>query len=248
MASLGILSGSPFRNSLLWLYASPLSLIAHLFLFYYQGSPFMYTLLHLFISLFFLLSYLFVASLGILSGSPLNPSIPSPSLLLLFLSLPLPPSLPCAFVWPQCFPKVFAQSGFAQWGSTCGRSCPTLRPLTIPGYHWCRLWCAAVHERSYCVPPILPVQTMFIEAADHQLYYSMCLGIIISNTSYLSLSSHSRSLVEPIQCSYTIFTPLYSLISVHSQWNRLSGIGLRHIVRPILSFHPLLRLYSMLLP
>ena len=39
MASLGILSGSPFRNSLLWLYASLLSLIAHLFLFYYQGSP-----------------------------------------------------------------------------------------------------------------------------------------------------------------------------------------------------------------
>ena len=39
MASLGILSGSPFRNSLLWLYASLLSLIAHLFLFYYQRSP-----------------------------------------------------------------------------------------------------------------------------------------------------------------------------------------------------------------
>ena len=57
--------------------------------------------------------------------------------------------------------------------------------------NWCRLWCAAVHERCSYVPPMLPVRTMFIEAADHQLHYSMCLGII-SNTSYLSRSSHPR--------------------------------------------------------
>ena len=57
--------------------------------------------------------------------------------------------------------------------------------------NWCRLWCAAVHERCSYVPPMLPVRTMFIEAAEHQLHYSMCLGII-SNTSYLSRSSHPR--------------------------------------------------------
>ena len=161
----------------------------------------MYTLLHLFISLFFLSSYLFVASLGILSGSPLNPSIPftslPPSLFCLFLSLPLPPPLPAPSFGPsvfsRCSPKVALPNEAApvvDRARRCGLS-------PCRAINWCRLWCAAVHERRYYVPPMLPVRTMFIEAADHQLHYPMCLGII-SNTSYLSLSSHPRSLVEPI--------------------------------------------------
>ena len=155
----------------------------------------MYTPLHLLISLFFLSSYFFVASLGILSGSPLNLSIPftslPSSLFCLFLSLPLPPPLPRAFFWPSCFLKVFAQCGLPNEAAPVvdrARRCG-LSPCRA--INWCRLWCAAVHERCSYVPPMLPVRTMFIEAADHQLHYSMCLGII-SNTSYLSRSSHPR--------------------------------------------------------
>ena len=159
----------------------------------------MYTVLHLFISLFFLSSYLFVASLGILSCSPLNPSIPFTSSLLLysaysFLS-PFPRPFPAPSFGPsvfsRCSPKVPNEAApVVDRARRCGLS-------PCRAINWCRLWCAAVHERRYYVPPMLPVRTMFIEAADHQLHYPMCLGII-SNTSYLSLSSHPRSLVEPI--------------------------------------------------
>ena len=117
---------------------------------------------------------------------------PSFSILLIPFSPPPAPSFGPS-VFSRCSPKVALPNEAApvvDRARRCGLS-------PCRAINWCRLWCAAVHERSYYVPPMLPVRTMFIEAADHQLHYPMCLGII-SNTSYLSLSSHPRSLVERI--------------------------------------------------
>ena len=84
---------------------------------------------------------------------------------------------------------------------------------------------------------MLTGRTMFIDAPDYQLYYFMCLGII-SNTSNRPYLPHPRYLMHPVYFPFTLST---LFILVYSRQKQLSGIGLRHIVRPtLLRLSPLL--------
>ena len=194
MVSLGILSGSPLRNFPPLALCSPhLSLIAHLYLFFYlESSIYVHSPSspHFFILPLILLPCGQPGHIVRLAAWSFNPLYLPPFFFILLIPFSPPSSAPpprLLLALSRCSPNMTLPNEAApvvDRARRCGLS-------PCRAINWCRLWCAAVHERCSYVPPILPVRTMFIEAADQQLHYSMCLSII-SNTSYLSRSSHSR--------------------------------------------------------
>ena len=123
-----------------------------------------------------------VASLGILSGSPLLATLCSilSFYLILLSSPPLPLSsflspLSILHLLPASSPplKVFAQSGSAQCGNTLRTYDPKWSLAAMSGAfsRWRRLWSSYVFSRLSYFPPMLLVPPMLLDAADRRLLY-----------------------------------------------------------------------------
>ena len=181
----------------------------------------------------------FVASLGILSGSPLFTSLRprflrsplSPPSFFSVYFLPLLPPFSSAspllrpFCLSRCLPKVARPNVAAPFVAIAqsGRLPPCRAPLA-----WCRLWSSAIIGRCSYVPPTILVPPMLMDAVDHLLLH--CL---------LAFSSHWRSsllyncILFANICSSLFGCPHETPLSFTEEVG--NGVtSLWHIVRPVL--------------